>query len=206
MKSDVFYNNKGEQKIMEFDGNYCVVGDVVEFKKDIKFLIGTIVVSDYGGALGYSSNTYDIFAQNMLYKHVEEKFIVRTIEKTDRLIYWKKRIETFLDALGSLEKERLKKIKIGQNLLELNKQIKTGKYLVGTESGSKYMVRFNDSKVFIIRKNEQYKLKKDSQSIRVLFFDVRIGLPAFFILEPLGKGDYTIRQTTRVIEIKKIDN
>ncbi|MCP0887914.1 hypothetical protein LB941_11290 [Ligilactobacillus sp. WILCCON 0076] len=183
-----------------------VVGDIVEFKFENDLVVGEIVVSDYGGAVGYSSNTYDILAQNMLYKHVEEKFIVRTIEKTNRLIYWKKRIETFLDALGSLEKERLKKIKIGQNLLELNKQIKTGKYLVGTESGSKYLIQFDKEETLMVRKNEKNKLRKDSQWIRVLFLDIRIGLPAFFILEPLGDSDFTIRQTTRVTEIKEFDS
>ncbi|MCC7667183.1 MULTISPECIES: hypothetical protein [Liquorilactobacillus] len=92
-----------------FESMEYVVGDVVEFKTSTHLLIGTIVVSDYGGAVGYSSNTYDILTQHILYKHIEEKFIVRMVEKTDRLIYWKKRIETFLDALGSLEKETLKK-------------------------------------------------------------------------------------------------
>ncbi|KRL04918.1 hypothetical protein [Liquorilactobacillus hordei] len=190
---------------MELGANCYVVGDVVEFKTSNQLLIGTIVVSDYG-VLGYSSNRYDIFAQKMLYKHVEEKFIVRMVEKTDRLVYWKRRIETFLDALGGLEKERIKRIKRGQNLFELNKQIKSGKYLVSTESGSKYLIQFDKEEIFMIRKNEQNNLRKDSQSIRVLFLDVRIGLPAFFILEPLGNSDFTIRQTTRVTEIKEFDS
>lgn len=191
---------------MEFDENYYIVGDVVEFLINTKFLIGTIIVSDYGGALGYSSNTYDISTQHVLYKHVEEKFILRIIKRMDRLNYQKKCIELFLDFLEKTKKNDIEKLKKNREILKLNEILKSGSYLFFTQSGSKYMVRFNDSKVFIIRKNEQYKLKKDSQSIRVLFFDVRIGLPAFFILEPLGKGDYTIRQTTRVIEIKKIDN
>lgn len=75
-----------------------------------------------------------------------------------------------------------------------------------TQSGSEYVIYLNGSGIFMSRENEQHRLRKDSQSIRVLFLDVRIGLPAFFILEPLGKGDYTIRQTTRIIEIKKINS
>ncbi|MFT8955555.1 MAG: hypothetical protein ABF498_02110 [Liquorilactobacillus satsumensis] len=88
----------------------------------------------------------------------------------------------------------------------MNKQIKSGRYLVGTESGSKYLIQFDKEEIFMVRKNEQNKLRKDSQCIRVLFFDVRIGLPAFFILEPLGKSDFTIRETTRVTEIKEFDS
>ena len=193
---------------MELGANCYVVGDVVEFKTSTQLLTGTIVVSDYGGALGYSSNTYDISTQRVLYKHVEEKFIVRTIKKADRLSYQKKYIERFLDFLEKIEKNDIEKLKKSKSrkILNLNKISKLGNYLLFTQSGSEYVIRLNGSEVFMSRKNEQHKLRKDSQSIRVLFLDVRIGLPGFFILEPLGKGDYTIRQTTRIIEIKKINS
>lgn len=191
---------------MELGANCYVVGDVVEFKTSTQLLTGTIVVSDYGGALGYSSNTYDISTQRVLYKHVEEKFILRIIKRMDRLNYQKKCIELFLDFLEKTKKNDIEKLKKNREILKLKEILKSGSYLLFTQSGSEYVIRLNGSEVFMSRKNEQHKLRKDSQSIRVLFLDVRIGLPAFFILEPLGKGDYTIRQTTRVTEIKKIDN
>ena len=191
---------------MELGANCYVVGDVVEFKTSTQLLTGTIVVSDYGGASGYSSNTYDISTQRVLYKHVEEKLIVRIIKKVDRLSYQKKYIEWFLDFLEKTKKNDIEKFKKNREILKLNEISKSGSYLLFTQSGSEYVIRLNGSEVFMSRKNEQHKLRKDSQSIRVLFLDVRIGLPAFFILEPLGKGDHTIRQTTRVTEIKKIDN
>ncbi|MFT8562739.1 hypothetical protein [Liquorilactobacillus nagelii] len=193
---------------MELGANCYVVGDVVEFKTSTQLLIGTIVVSDYGGALGYSSNTYDISTQRVLYKHVEENLIVRIIKKVDRLSYQKKYIEWFLDFLEKTEKNDIEKFKKdkSQKVFKLNENSELGKYLFFTQSGSEYVIYLNGNGIFMSRENEQHRLRKDSQSIRVLFLDVRIGLPAFFILEPLGKGDYTIRQTTRIIEIKKINS
>lgn len=188
---------------MYFGPFVYVTGDVVEFRFKNQLIVGTIVVSDYGGAVGYSSNTYDISVQDVLYKHVEEKFIVRIIKKTDRLINRKKRIEMALGLLEDIEKECLEKLRRNQEFVALNKNIKFGKYLFFTESGSKYSIQFGENEMFMIRKNKQYELCKDGQNIRILFLDVRIGLPAFFILESLG-DEYPIFQTTRVIEIKKV--
>lgn len=91
------------------------------------------------------------------------------------------------------------------NRIDLNTG--NGIYMFRTVSGSQYIFKINDKKIILKRYNEKLKLRKDNLEIEVLnFAPIEIGKGARILLEPLGKGNSTLRLTTKVIEIWEINS
>ena len=57
-------------------------GDKVSFPLDDKIITGVLVIIDENGAFECNGPSYDIFSEkeNMLYKHIEEKYIIENGE------------------------------------------------------------------------------------------------------------------------------
>lgn len=50
-------------------------------------------------------------------------------------------------------------------------------------------------------------VKKDEERIKIFeILQLTLGKPAIFVLEPLGMGNVTVRETITVVEIKTINN
>ncbi|APH16209.1 hypothetical protein NPD5_2602 [Clostridium sporogenes] len=82
-----------------------------------------------------------------------------------------------------------------------------GIYTFQTVSGSKYILKIGDEKIFIKRspQNKELSLRKDNEEIEVFkFMPIELGKVAILKLKPLGKGNCTLRITTKVIEISKV--
>lgn len=80
-----------------------------------------------------------------------------------------------------------------------------GIYTFMTKSESKYELEILKSGITlkrIPRKSNTNKLRMDNQKIQIIkWFYVEVDRNAFFILEPLGEGDSTIRITNIVTGI-----
>ena len=82
-------------------------------------------------------------------------------------------------------------------------------YLFTTLSGSTYKVLDTDNEKWVERipsPESNNVLRKDGERIRIYtILQLTLGKPAIFLLEPLGLGNLTIRETTETVEIKIID-
>ncbi|MBS7577161.1 MULTISPECIES: hypothetical protein [unclassified Enterococcus] len=80
-------------------------------------------------------------------------------------------------------------------------------YCITTHSGSKYVVLYTPKGKWLERLSlgRIGSLRKDKEKIKIYkILKLSLGEPAIFILEPLRKGDFTLRQTTKVTKIKII--
>lgn len=87
----------------------------------------------------------------------------------------------------------------------IDESIKSGTYTFSTESGSVYTIQIDKDTKFLIRNNTEFALRKDAQKIIVKEIKViEVGAPAILVLEPLGRGNVTIRNTSSVKTIHDI--
>lgn len=71
--------------------------------------------------------------------------------------------------------------------------------LAVTETGSRY--RFN-ADFTLVRREGSHGLRRDDEWLNLLApAKVVVGAPIVMLLEPLGRGDATIRTTSRVLEV-----
>lgn len=81
-------------------------------------------------------------------------------------------------------------------------------YLITTMSGSRYRILSYDTGTWLERipSNDASVLRRDGERIKIYkILQLILGKPAVFVLEPLGIGDVTIRETTAVIEVKTVN-
>lgn len=72
---------------------------------------------------------------------------------------------------------------------------------ITTETGSVYILDTETQRVK--RENPNAALRKDDKWLRYInISDVEVGKGITFLLEPLGEGDCTLRQTSYVTEIE----
>ena len=84
----------------------------------------------------------------------------------------------------------------------------TGIFLIITSSGSKYILNLNEKTLVRSRDKENelsVPLRKNEEEIQIFGMSVEVTKPAIFLLEPLGKGNATIRTTTTIISIFRFD-
>lgn len=86
----------------------------------------------------------------------------------------------------------------------IDSKTKEGIYFFHTESGSWYALRITKEKITLKRcpKDEKGLLRRDNEEIEVFSFEpIVVGKTTVFEFEPLGKGDNTLRFTTKVKQI-----
>lgn len=72
---------------------------------------------------------------------------------------------------------------------------------ITTETGSTYIIDQDNQRVK--RENPNSALRKDDKWLQYTnISDITVGKGITFILEPLGEGDCTLRQTSQVITIE----
>ncbi|EJY7247088.1 hypothetical protein OHD66_002587 [Enterococcus faecalis] len=77
-------------------------------------------------------------------------------------------------------------------------------FLITTLSGSKYKVSDTDNEKWLERipSHQASQLRKDGTRIKIYkILQLKLGKPAVFVLEPLGMGNLTIRETTKVVAL-----
>ena len=73
---------------------------------------------------------------------------------------------------------------------------------IHTASGSTYQLFTDSDDTLLKRQNKDRQLRRDGTAVRVLSYDLAVGRPAQFVLEPLSpNAEFTVRWTSEVTRI-----